>query len=233
MNVLRLGSLTAAWAACITLGACGGEDDGNESPRAGTGGAISSGGLTSGGTTSGGLTGGGVNNGGTGALAGRSSGTGGRTVTSAECVASHFSGPGITQACKQCMCDCDAATASICDENCWSLTRCVQRSCAANATDLMCITTNCLAFLSGATAAAPLTSCFAQCGPGACSSWFLGDGPGTEGGAGGAGGAGGIGGAGGASDQGGNSTSGAAGTPDAGAAGSAGQGGADSGSSHG
>lgn len=223
MNVLRLSWLTTAWVACITLGACGGEDDRDDNPQAGAGGAISSGGLASGGLTSGG----------TGALAGRSSGTGGRAVTSAECVASHFSGPGITQACKQCMCDCDAAAASICDENCWGLTLCVQRSCAANATDLTCITTNCLAFLSGATAAAPLTSCFNQCGPGACSGWFLGDNPGTDGGAGGTGGAAGAGGMG---DEAGNSAGGAAGTSGGGAAGSAGmdpQGGADSGGNRG
>jgi hypothetical protein len=95
---------------------------------------------------------------------------------------------------------------------------------------LMCITTNCLAFLSGATAAAPLTSCFTQCGPGACSGWFLSDNPGTDGGAGGVGGGSGAGGTG---EEGGTRAGGAAGTSGAGAAGSAGtdpQGGADAGS---
>jgi hypothetical protein len=166
MKFLRLVSLTVEFATLCSIGACGSDDNNNAS----SGGVSSSGGVTSSG---------GVSSGGASATGGAS--TGGTPVTPAECVAKHYSGPGITQGCKECMCDCNAATASICDANCWSLPRCIQQSCNGNATDLMCITASCAAFLAGATAAGPLTSCFTQCGPSQCSAWFLGGNPGSGG----------------------------------------------------
>lgn len=191
MNKRHLACMTAVAAVGYLANACGGGDD-EPSGSAGSSGASNSAGNPGTGGSAG-----------SGATAGNtsSSGSGGGGVTVAECVSGHFSDPAISAACKDCMCQCNARAASMCDENCWALTRCVQESCAGETADLNCIASTCSAFFSGATAAAGLAECFTECGPASCTEWFA-----TDPGSGGAGG-------------GGASSAGAAGTPDSGGTG--------------
>lgn len=167
MKGLQLAPMAAAMAVFYVMNACGGEED---TPAASAG----SSGQSSGGTANAGT------NAGTGAAGAQTAGTGG-SVTTEQCLTSHFSDPAITSVCKDCMCQCNAAAASACDENCWNMARCVQVTCAGNMADVTCVTAMCGDFLSGVGAAMQAADCLTQCGTAACQDWYLAAPPGGGG----------------------------------------------------
>src|SRR5687767_3008978 len=122
MKALQLVSMAAAMAALYLMNACSGDED---TPAASAGSSGQNTGGKAGAGTSAGT--GGAQTAGTGA-----------SVTTEECLASHFSDPAITSACEDCMCECNATAASACDETCWNLARCIQVSCAGNMSDITC-----------------------------------------------------------------------------------------------
>jgi hypothetical protein len=159
MKDQKLAPIAAALAVFYAVNACGGDED---TPAASAG----SSGQSSGGTANAGTAAGTVTAG------AQTAGTGG-SVTTEQCLANHFSDPAITSDCTDCMCQCNAATASTCDENCWNMARCVQVTCAGNMADIACVTAMCGDFLSGATAAVQAADCLTQCGSPACQDWYL------------------------------------------------------------
>jgi hypothetical protein len=103
----------------------------------------------------------------------------------------------VAPSCKTCICNqsdtCRAAvTKDKCDANCWGLISCIGSKCPnfaamAASMDYSCLTTNCMAFLSGATGATAAgmcitTSCLSDCAAGIASSSSGGAAAGTSGG---------------------------------------------------
>jgi hypothetical protein len=176
MKRVQLVQMAAAVVAFYAVNACSGDAD-KPATNAGSSGK-GSGAAASGGSSAG-----------TGTAGTPTAGTSG-SVTTEQCLTSHFSDPAITSTCKDCMCQCNAAAAAACDANCWSLARCIQVDCAGNMADINCATTKCAAFIAGGGAALQATQCLTQCGPSACQDWFVaapgGGGSGAGGDAGGA-----------------------------------------------
>lgn len=87
--------------------------------------------------------------------------------------------PSVQPACAQCVCGlsemCRAAVVSPpCDEMCWGLIQCIGANCPdframAAMMDYSCVTTNCMEFIGGATAATPAGMCVTMC-PNDCTS---------------------------------------------------------------
>lgn len=80
--------------------------------------------------------------------------------------------PSVPEACSRCLCGIESCRGTVvqsaCNADCWGLIQCIGAMCpdfAAMAAmmDFSCVTTNCSAFLAGATAATPAGMCIRMC----------------------------------------------------------------------
>ena len=101
-------------------------------------------------------------------LVGEAASGGGPEV--AACVADVLST--VPEACSTCLCGIESCRATVvesaCNADCWGLIQCIGAMCPDFASmaammDFSCVTTNCSAFLAGATAATPAGMCIRMC----------------------------------------------------------------------
>lgn len=78
----------------------------------------------------------------------------------------------VPEECSRCLCGIESCRATVaetaCNADCWGLIQCIGTMCPdfaamAMAMDFSCVTTNCSAFLAGATAATPAGMCIRMC----------------------------------------------------------------------
>ncbi|MDH5671805.1 MAG: hypothetical protein OEZ06_06620 [Myxococcales bacterium] len=71
-------------------------------------------------------------------------------------------GGGVSDGCAEAICDCNSEATSKCDDECWALIACVERSCAGDGNDLPCIVDACGSLLNAAPAAMETGACLSD-----------------------------------------------------------------------